>query len=445
VPPGISDAIVPNPVFNLTAAATVDEGNNWINISWGPLTLSHPVTGAILGNYALLPASPSIDRIPCANTVGGCQAAGGLGHAPLTDFFGNPRPDPDVDGRIDVGAVEFQHSPVGASVPTLTSIVPNGGSQGRAVGVVLTGTNLTGGTLVVSPPTGIAVSGVTVTPTTVTATFTIAANAPATARLVSVTTAAGVSNALTFTVAAPSGTLAPSPLTFGFQALTTTSAPQTVTFTNTTGFPIALRSGTNPGVGNANGPAVALTGGNANNFAIAAGTTCTNGLVIANGGQCFINITFTPNVLTPRTTTLRVYAAGATASFVSDAVSGGGAIVAFSGPTALTSFPATRTAKSVLTTITNTGNVPLVISNIAFTSTSGTNPGTFSVASPGTLGTRPCPIGGAGLAPGFANRCQVTVTYTPPAAGALNTITGTLTVTDTGAATASQSRNYTGN
>ena len=42
VPPGISDATVPNPIFNLTPAATVDEGNNWINISWGPLALTNP-------------------------------------------------------------------------------------------------------------------------------------------------------------------------------------------------------------------------------------------------------------------------------------------------------------------------------------------------------------------------------------------------------------------
>jgi hypothetical protein len=44
VPPGISDATVPNPVFNLTPAATVDEGNNWINIAWGPLALTNPLT-----------------------------------------------------------------------------------------------------------------------------------------------------------------------------------------------------------------------------------------------------------------------------------------------------------------------------------------------------------------------------------------------------------------
>src|SRR5258706_8258765 len=42
VPPGISDASVPNPIFNLTPAATLDEGNNWVNISCAPLSLSNP-------------------------------------------------------------------------------------------------------------------------------------------------------------------------------------------------------------------------------------------------------------------------------------------------------------------------------------------------------------------------------------------------------------------
>jgi len=44
VPPGIADATVPNPIFNLTPAATVDEGNNWVNISWGPLAMTNPAT-----------------------------------------------------------------------------------------------------------------------------------------------------------------------------------------------------------------------------------------------------------------------------------------------------------------------------------------------------------------------------------------------------------------
>jgi len=98
VPPGISDATVPNPIFNLTPSATVDEGNNWVNLTWGPLTLTNPVTGTILGNYSLAANSRAIDYIPTTSAAGAA--------APKTDFFGNPRPD--AAGRVDVGAVEYQ-------------------------------------------------------------------------------------------------------------------------------------------------------------------------------------------------------------------------------------------------------------------------------------------------------------------------------------------------
>jgi len=62
VPPGIFDATVQNPIFNLNPGATVDEGNNWINISWGPMAATNPITGAVLGNYALASnASPVVN------------------------------------------------------------------------------------------------------------------------------------------------------------------------------------------------------------------------------------------------------------------------------------------------------------------------------------------------------------------------------------------------
>jgi hypothetical protein len=106
VPPGIVDASTPNPVFSLTPSATVDEGNNWINVSWGPLALSNDAVaggangnyggGSPFGNYALAAGSPAIDHVPVAQ-----------GH-PSTDFFGNPRPDPANTTSFDVGAIEFQ-------------------------------------------------------------------------------------------------------------------------------------------------------------------------------------------------------------------------------------------------------------------------------------------------------------------------------------------------
>ena len=104
VPPGISDATIPNPLFNLTPAATVDEGNNWINMTYGPLTLTNPTllpeaspaapgaTAANYGNYGLTAAS--------ALAIGQANVAA----APSLDFFGNQR---KTNGAVDIGAVEY--------------------------------------------------------------------------------------------------------------------------------------------------------------------------------------------------------------------------------------------------------------------------------------------------------------------------------------------------
>ena len=59
VPAGVPDTGQSTvPAFTLQPAATVDEGNNWINMFYGPLSLSNPpkytVAGtplAPLGNY----------------------------------------------------------------------------------------------------------------------------------------------------------------------------------------------------------------------------------------------------------------------------------------------------------------------------------------------------------------------------------------------------------
>src|SRR5205807_9549612 len=104
VPPGIADATVPNPIFNLTPAATVDEGNIWINIAWGPLSLSNPSTvtapGTIatpLGNYGPATGSSVTNYIPSTATV---QYAA----APSLDFYGTAR---KTNSAVDAGAVEL--------------------------------------------------------------------------------------------------------------------------------------------------------------------------------------------------------------------------------------------------------------------------------------------------------------------------------------------------
>jgi len=124
VPAGISDATVPNPIFNLTAVATVDEGNNWVNISWGPLALMGPTgqgTGStpdtFLGNYIPTSGSPTRNYIPAsANGANGAYTL-----APSTDFFGNNR----KNGFVDAGAVEFTGAGGGGGGTATVSISPN--------------------------------------------------------------------------------------------------------------------------------------------------------------------------------------------------------------------------------------------------------------------------------------------------------------------------------
>ena len=114
VPPGTNEGNVPTPVFSLTAGATVDEGNNWINIGWGPLSLITPTTEAappavsaaetMLANYSLAAGSNAINYIVPANSSATYAAA------PADDFFGNLR---KTNSAVDAGAVEFQGGAAG--------------------------------------------------------------------------------------------------------------------------------------------------------------------------------------------------------------------------------------------------------------------------------------------------------------------------------------------
>jgi hypothetical protein len=121
VPPGISDATLPNPVFQLAAAATVDEGNNWVNMQYGPLSLYGPTSqtgpaGTPLGNYAIN-GGPAVNHAD--NTL-----------APDHDFFGNTRPRTGAN-PADIGAVELTGGGSGSATLTaspvaLTITLPTG-------------------------------------------------------------------------------------------------------------------------------------------------------------------------------------------------------------------------------------------------------------------------------------------------------------------------------
>jgi hypothetical protein len=143
VPPGISDATVPNPIFNLTPNATVDEGNNWVNISWGPLALTNPVTNATLGNYAPAAGSPVINYITPLNSAVTYLLA------PSTDFFGTAR---KTNNAVDAGAVEF----VGGGTVAVASVT--GGPL--AFGNVVVGTTSAAQTLTLHNTGGATLTGI---------------------------------------------------------------------------------------------------------------------------------------------------------------------------------------------------------------------------------------------------------------------------------------------
>ena len=133
-PVGASETTSLNQVFtfsNIKPTATVDEGHNWLNLIYGPLTLSRLPTvasplapqlmvasasqGAPNGAYSIPGTSPAVNGGANACTDGGpgpallCQARSAL-PLPATvgnDFFGNPRPLTTAN-RADIGAVEFQ-------------------------------------------------------------------------------------------------------------------------------------------------------------------------------------------------------------------------------------------------------------------------------------------------------------------------------------------------
>ena len=122
-PPGRSETTGLTPLFlfnNITPAATVDEGHNWLNLTYGPLTLSRAVnvvptiapelmvanqtTGTAGGAYSIAGTSAAVNRgfvgIPFFNPLPATAARDYFGNARTinTGFAANPP---------DIGAVEF--------------------------------------------------------------------------------------------------------------------------------------------------------------------------------------------------------------------------------------------------------------------------------------------------------------------------------------------------
>ncbi len=191
-------------------------------------------------------------------------------------------------------------------------------------------------------------------------------------------------------LAVPNVSLFPITLTFGDQAVNTTSGSQTVTLTNTGGAPLAITS--------VNIPPVA----NGGDFGISS-SNCTGTFVPGTG--CAISVVFTPSAPGARVATLDIVD-DAPNSPQSVPLAGNGVLPAGIGfnPSSL-SFPSASvgTASAPQTvTLTSTGGGTLNINTILIT---GANALDFSL-------NHNC---GASLAPTLT--CTLTVIFTPSAGG----------------------------
>ena len=437
VPPGISDASVPNPIFNLTPVATVDEGNNWINLRWGPLTLTNPTVlgtdgnyggGPALANYSPAAGSPAIDYVPNGtfNTVRGV-----VGNTIQTDFFGNKRPD--INGsNVDAGAVEFV-----APAFTVLAVAPSplpafpstvAGVTSAAQTLTLTnsgGAGATGITVVVTAPFSRPAGGAGGTCGT-----TLAAGANCTINIVFTPTAIGAATgsatitanvAVTGSPVSLSGTgaaathlamVSTNAVAFGNWATGTTSNPVTLTVTNIGNS--ALAGGT-----------FTFGGGTPQPFSHPGGSGGVCGATLAVGASCSYTVRFAPSTAVAFSRTLTVAYTGATVTNSPVTLTGTGvATKAAVTVTSLTITDATGTlTKSGTVTFTNataTGGSDVAVTNVAVSGA-----GLIWAFTKGTDGCT-----GTNLAPGAS--CTVQVNFTR--LGSVGTHTGAITFTDTGAA-----------
>lgn len=196
----------------------------------------------------------------------------------------------------------------------------------------------------------------------------------------------------------------PTSLTFAAQTLQTTSAPQTVTVTNTGQSSFTLVSAS-----------IALP----SDFSSASGTTCTANLSIAPNSSCVVNVTFTPTATGTRNGTLTItYNLGVGSNSTQDVTLTGTG----QNPGAITPNPASLTfaAQTLQTTsaaqtvtVTNTGQASLTLVSALIGL-----PSDFATAS----GTTCTP----NLSLVANDSCVIKVTFTPTATGTRN---GTITLT----------------
>lgn len=335
-------------------------------------------------NYFDLTATPAVPAVPVAYntwkaqpTYSGWSNIATVG-APVAIAIVNPT------------SLAFGNQPVGvASAAKTVTLTNSGGADLNIASITLTGTNAgdyaissntCGATL--TPLTNCTVS-VTFAPTVAAAraaSLTITSNDPLNATLDVPLSGTGTS--------APIAGVSPALLTFAAQLVTTTSAAQVVTLSNTGNIGLNITS-------------IALTGANVADYAQ------TNNCIspLAAGASCSINVTFTPAAIGARMALIAIKTDDPANPTLNVTLSGTGiASTAAVIPASVTFGPQMVKTTSAATgvTLSNQGTAPLVLNGISF---SGINAADFAQTN---TCVSPLTVGGS---------CTISLTFTPNAVG----------------------------
>jgi hypothetical protein len=445
-PPGRSETTGLSNVFvfnNITPAATVDEGNNWINLSYGPLALFNNAAQSMLatGPNAVIAGAYSIGAASDAVNNGANSGA------PARDFFGNPRAAAQGNAA-DIGAVEFQPGNVngqavvsvspsplafgqvaaGTTVTRDLTLANNGGAPFTAISIGVTPasgpfsrvtsgvTGNCGATLTAGAVCTIRIQYVAPAAVGATSTGSVAITGSVTVTGAPVALS-GTSVALVRSVSA-----GPNPLAFGNWASGKTSPPQTVTVLNTGNVAVTGLTYTTAGAGFS--PASGA----------GSGGTCT--ATLNAGDSCTVNRVFAPTSATAYNRTLTIAGTGITPQVVQLQGTGVALVpsVSVTPSTLLITLPSGEATGTGTVTLTN--NAAAGGGQVAVTAVAVAGGGTpfplltwfFS------QGSDNC--SGAILAP--QQSCTVSAAFTNVLSPRGPTRSGSITFTDNGATTASQ-------
>jgi hypothetical protein len=408
-----ASTVSPQVVGTASAAQSVTIGNP----GHATLTISDiAISGASTGDYtqtnncssSLAPNGSCTVSITFAPTHAGTRTASlkvtdnATGNSQLVGLSGEGALSPVAN--VSPAGIQFVSQPTGTTSGPQTVTLSNTGSATLSISSIgITGTNagdFTQTNTCGPTPTTLAAGtncaiSVTFTPTAAagrSATLTVTDDAPGNPHAVGLL---GTGSS----TPSPVVSLSPASVLFANQPVGSTSGTQTITLTNTGNAALMIAN-------------IAVSGANSADFVVQS-NNC-SGSIAANLG-CTISVTFTPAVAGTRSASIAI-TDNATGSPQSAPLTGTGTTAPNAGlnPGSVTfaSQPVGTTSGAQAITLSNTGNAPLAINNIAVT---GANNGDFAQ-------TNNC---GASLA--AASSCAINVTFAPAASGVRS---AAVTVTD---------------